>query len=802
MNRHIKKVAVLGSGVMGSQIACHFANIGLEVLMLDMVPRELTEKEQAKGLTLEDDVVRNRLVNNSLQDAIKMNPAPLYDKDFADRIKTGNFDDDFHKISEADWTIEVVIERLDIKQKIFDQVEEHRRKGTLVTSNTSGIPIHQMSEGRSEDFQRHFCGTHFFNPPRYLKLFEVIPGPKTDQEVIDFLMHYGDLYLGKTTVKAKDTPAFIANRVGVFSMMAILKVMEEENLTIEEVDVLTGKLTGRPKSATFRTADVVGLDTFAKVAKGVQENAPDDEQSEVFHLPGYVSHMLDNDMLGSKTGKGFYKKVKDDKGKSKILTLDLETLEYREKKKARFASVGAAKPIDNLQERLVALNKADDKGAEFLRKMNMLVFQYASNRIPEIADHLYQIDEGVKAGFGWELGPFEIWDTLGVKRMVDKMEEYDLKPAQWVYDFLESGKESFYHKQNGQKQYYDIESGEYKTVPGTDDFIILDSYREQKPVWKNGGVSLHDIGDGVLCLEFQTKMNSIGSEVIQGIQQSIQIAEEQGWKGLVIGNDAENFSAGANLGMILMTAAEQEFDELNFMIKTFQDTMMRVRYSSVPVVTAPHGLSLGGGCEMSLHADKVQAAAETYTGLVEFGVGLVPAGGGTKEMTKRVAEMTSTEGDVIINELRKAFVNIAKAEVAKSAHQAMNMNYLRKGTDEITLNNQRLIANAKQDVITIHNAGYTKPSKALIKVQGRSALGTLLVGTHGFHLGNYASEHDRLIANKIANIMCGGDLTSPQEVTEQYLLDLEREAFLSLCGTRKTLERIQHMLQSGKPLRN
>lgn len=802
MNRHIKKVAVLGSGVMGSQIACHFANIGLEVLMLDMVPRELSDKEKSKGKTLEDKDVRNRLANESLKDAIKMKPAPLYDNSFASRITTGNFDDDFDKISDADWTIEVVIERLDIKQKIFDQVEKYRKDGSLVTSNTSGIPIHLMSEGRSEDFQNHFCGTHFFNPPRYLKLFEVIPSPNTDPEVIDFFMHYGDLFLGKTTVKAKDTPAFIANRVGVFSMMAILKVMKELGLTIEEVDVLTGKLTGRPKSATFRTADVVGLDTFAKVAKGVQDNAPNDEQSEVFNLPDYVTHMLENKMLGAKTGNGFYKKVKGDHGKSEILTLDLESLEYRKKQKPKFASVGAAKAIDDLKERLVSLNKANDKGAEFLKKVNYHVFQYVSNRIPEIANHLYQIDEGIKAGFGWELGPFEIWDTLGVQSVVKKMEEANFPPAQWVYDFLNSGHESFYSKQNGKQQYFDIESKEYKIIPGTDDFIILDNYRQQKPVWKNSGVTLHDIGDGVLCLEFQTKMNSLGSEVIQGINQSIQIAEEQGWKGLVIGNDGENFSAGANLGMILMTAAEQEFDELNFMIKAFQDTMMRVRYSSIPVVTAPHGLALGGGCEMSLHADKVQAAAETYTGLVEFGVGLVPAGGGTKEMIKRVAELTSTDGDVIINELRKAFVNIATAEVATSAHQAMNMNYLRKGIDEITINNQRLIANAKQDVINLYNTGYTKPSKAKIMVQGQSALGTLLVGTHGFRLGNYASEHDMLIANKIANIMCGGDLSTPQEVTEQYLLDLEREAFLSLCGTRKTLERIQHMLQKGKPLRN
>lgn len=802
MKRHIKKVAVLGSGVMGSQIAAHFANIGLDVLLLDIVPKELNDKEKAKGLSLQDKVVRNRIVNDALKAATKMNPAPFYDNDFVKQITTGNFDDDFEKIKDADWIIEVVIERLDIKKIIFDKVEQYRKEGSLVTSNTSGIPIHLMSDGRSEDFQKNFCGTHFFNPPRYLRLFEVIPGPKTDQSVLDFFMHYGDLFLGKQTVLAKDTPAFIANRVGVFSMMAILKTMPEFGLTTEDVDSLTGKLTGRPKSATFRTADVVGLDTFAKVAKGVQENCPNDEQSEVFNLPSYVTYMLENGMLGSKTKQGFYKKTRNEDGSKAILTFDLEKLEYRPKQKNQFASVAMAKQFDDLKERLVALNKGQDKAAGFLKKVNMLVSQYVSNRIPEIADHVYQIDEAVKAGFGWELGPFEIWDTLGVSRMAEKMQEEGLAPNQWVLDMLASGNESFYKKENGKKAYYDIASKSYKAIPGTDSFIILDNYREQSPVWKNSGTTLHDIGDGVLNLEFHTKMNALGSEVIQGIRQAIQIAEEGDWKGLVIGNDGENFSAGANLAMVLMTAADQEFDELNFMIKAFQDTMMKVRYSSIPVVTAPHGLALGGGCEISLHADKVRAAAETYTGLVEFGVGLVPAGGGTKEMTKRVAELTSIKGDVILPQLQKAFVNIATAEVAKSAHQAMNMNYLRKGIDAITLNQSRLIADAKQDVINLHNAGYTKPTEKMIKVQGKSALGSLMVGTHGFHLGGYASKHDMLIANKVAHIMCGGDLSGPQEVTEQYLLDLEREAFLSLCGTRETLERIQHMLTKGKPLRN
>lgn len=798
---HIKQVAVLGSGVMGSQIACHFANIGLQVLLLDIVPNELTAKEKEAGKTLEDSSVRNRIVNDSLQAAIKLKPAPLYNRSFVSRITTGNFTDDFEQIKHADWIIEVVVERLDIKKTIFDQVEQYRKPGSLVSSNTSGIPIAQMSAGRSQEFQEHFCGTHFFNPPRYLQLFEVIPGPQTKQEVIDFFMHYGDLFLGKTSVLAKDTPAFIANRIGVFSMMAILQAMKKHHLTIEEVESLTGKLTGRPKSATFRTADVVGIDTFAKVAKGIQQNAKEDQFLSIFSLPSYLEDMIDKGWLGQKAGQGFFKKVTDRQGDSQILTLDIESMEYRERQKASISSVSVAKSIDNVKDRLIALNKANDKGANFLREVHCLLFQYVSYRIPDVADYIYQIDDAVKAGFGWELGPFEIWDTLGVKRMVEVMKEAKMDLPDWVHQFVKQNHESFYKKINQIQQVYDVATNEYIPLNKTESILILDHIREQKPVWQNSGTTLHDIGDGVLCLEFQTKMNAMGSEVIQGINESIQIAESQGWKGLVIGNHGENFSAGANLAMILMTAIEQEFDELNFMIKMFQDTMMRVRYSSIPVVTAPHGLALGGGCEISLHADKVRAAAETYTGLVEFGVGLLPAGGGTKEMAKRVSE-SLTDGDVIINRLQKAFVNIATAEVATSAYEAMNMHYIRAAIDEVTVNKKRLLHDAKQDVIQLYNSGYTCPLPAMVEVQGRSALGSLLVGTNSFYLGNYASEHDKLIAEKIAYVLCGGDLSMPQKVSEQYLLDLEREAFLSLLGTPKTLERIQHMLQTGKPLRN
>lgn len=786
---------------MGSRIACHFANIGVQVLLLDIVPRELTPKEEAKGLSLDHPAVRNRLVNDALAAAVASNPAPLYDKAFASRIQTGNLEDDLAKIGEVDWIIEVVVERLDIKQQLFEKVDALRGPGTLVTSNTSGIPIQMMSAGRSEDFQAHFCGTHFFNPPRYLKLLELIPGPKTKTDVLDFLLDYGTRFLGKTTVQAKDTPAFIANRVGVFSMMVNMHLMRDMGLTPKEVDSFTGPLIGRAKSATYRTADVVGIDTIVKVAQGVKTYCPEDEANDIFAIPEWLERMVAEKKLGSKTKEGFFKKVTGADGKPEILGLNLDTFEYEPTAKSNFPSVAMAKPMDNLKDRLKALNMGQDKAANFLRLVNLHVFKYVSYRIPEIADTIVQIDEGMKAGFGWELGPFELWDTLGVARMTELLEA-ELGPvAPWVKAMLEAGHKTFYINEGGVKKYFDKESQSYVAIPGQHRTIILDNLRGASPVWKNSGTTLHDIGDGVLCLEFHTKMNAMGGEVLEGINTSIQIAEEQGWNGLVIGNDAANFSAGANLALILMTSIEQEFDELNFMVKAFQDTMMRVRYSKIPVVTAPHGLALGGGCEISLHADRVQAAAETYTGLVEFGVGLLPGGGGTKEMAKRVTE-SLVPGDIAINRLRETFINIATAKVATSAYEATNMGLYRAGVDRITVNGDLLIAEAKRTVLELAHAGYTMPAKAEVEVLGRTGLGTLMVGSHAFRLGNYASDHDRLIANKIAYVMCGGDLTSPQKVSEQYLLDLEREAFLSLCGTQKTLERIQHMLQTGKPLRN
>lgn len=801
MTRKIKKVAVLGSGVMGSRIACHYANIGLSVLLLDIAPKELNDAEKAKGLTLDNKNVKNRIVNDALQAAIKSNPSPLYDKAYASRIKTGNFDDNMKDIAEMDWIIEAVVENLKIKQSVFEQVEKFRKPGTLISSNTSGIPIKLMSEGRSEDFQKHFCGTHFFNPPRYLKLLEVIPGPKTDPEVIKFHMHYGDLFLGKTTVLCKDTPAFIANRVGIHSIMEVLNVMNELDLNIDEVDKLTGPVIGRPKSATFRTADVVGLDTLIKVANNLYEGLTDDEARATFKVQAYITNMDEKKWYGDKTGQGFYKKMKGAGGKSEIMTLNLKSFEYESQKKVKFATLEQTKTIENLRERMKVLLAGKDKAGDFYRKSFSGIFKYVSYRIPEIADELFKIDEAMKAGFGWELGPFETWDCIGVDRMVKVMEEAGKKPAQWVYDMIAAGHKSFYKIEDNTRKYYDIPSKAYKAIPGMEEFIILDNLRGNKVVWKNSGTTLFDIGDGVLNLEFHTKMNTLGGEVIEGINKSISLAEEKGYNGLVIANDGPNFSAGANLALLFMYAIEQEYDEIDMMIRTFQNTMMRARYSSIPVVVCPAGLTLGGGCELTLHADRVQAHAETYMGLVEFGVGLIPAGGGSKEMTLRVSD-SFEEGDIQLNALKNAYLNIGMAKVSTSAHEARPMNYLRDN-DSISVNRNRLIKDAKLKVLEMAEEGYVMPKmRKDIKVLGKSALGMFFVGAHSMRSGNFISDHDKLISEKLAYVMCGGDLSAPTLVSEQYLLDLEREAFLSLTGERKTLERIQSILTSGKPLRN
>ncbi|RYC53022.1 3-hydroxyacyl-CoA dehydrogenase/enoyl-CoA hydratase family protein [Flagellimonas olearia] len=801
MKRHINKVAVIGSGIMGSGIACHFANIGVEVLLLDIVPREPNEKEKAKGLTLEDKVVRNRLVNDSLAAALKSKPSPIYHQKFADRITTGNLEDDITKVAQVDWIIEVVVERLDIKKQVFENLDKHRTTGTLITSNTSGIPIKFMSEGRSEDFQKHFCGTHFFNPARYLKLFEIIPGPKTSQDVLDFLNGYGEQYLGKTSVVAKDTPAFIGNRIGIFSIQSLFHAVKELGMTVEEVDKLTGPVIGRPKSATFRTVDVVGLDTLVHVANGIYENCKDDERHELFKLPDFINIMMENKWLGSKSGQGFYKKVQGDDGKSEILTLDLDTMDYRAKKSAKFATLELTKTIDKVIERFPVLVDGKDKAGEFYRKSFGALFAYVTHRIPEISDELYKIDDAMKAGFGWEHGPFQIWDAVGLEKGLEFIKAEGLEAASWVTEMKAAGIDSFYTVKDGATYFYDIPKKTMEKVPGQDAFIILDNIRKSNEVFKNSGVVIEDLGDGILNCEFQSKMNTIGGDVLAGLNKAVDLAEKD-FQGLVVGNQAANFSVGANIGMIFMMAVEQEYDELNMAIKYFQDTMMRMRYSSIPTISAPHGMCLGGGCELSMHADKVVAAAETYIGLVEFGVGVIPGGGGSKEMALRASD-TFRKNDVELNVLQEYFLTIGMAKVSTSAYEAYDLGILQKGKDVVVVNKDRQIATAKAYAKLMAEAGYTKPVKRKdVKVLGKQALGMFLVGTDSMEAGHYISEHDKKIADKLAYVMAGGDLSEASYVTEQYLLDLEREAFLSLCTERKTLERIQHMLKTGKPLRN
>jgi 3-hydroxyacyl-CoA dehydrogenase len=802
MRKTIKKVAVLGAGIMGSRIALHFANIGCDVLLLDMVPREPNEAEKAKGLTLESPFVRNRIVKDLFTAACKASPSPIYSQKSITRISLGNFDDDMVKIKDVDWVIEVVVEKLEIKKIIYEKVEQHRTPGTLVTSNTSGIPIHLMSEGRSEDFQKNFCGSHFFNPPRYLRLLEIIPGPKTDPAVIDFLMTYGDLFLGKQTVLCKDTPAFIANRLGIFAMIQTIRAATEFGLTVEEVDKLTGPVVGRPKSGTFRLSDVVGLDTTINVCNNLSAVLKNDESVSAFELPAIMKSLQDNNWLGDKTGQGFYKKTKDEKGKTVILALDLETLEYRPSAKAKFATLEATKSIDKLADRFAVLLKGKDKAGDFYRKTFAEGFKYATFRIPEIADELYRIDDAICAGFGWQMGLFATADAVGVKDFVAMMESIDQKPAAWVYDMLAAGNESFYKIENGKKHYYDLETKTYKLIPGTESFIILDNIRKTNVVWKNAGASIFDLGDGILGVEFQSKMNTLGAEPIEALNKAYALAEKD-YRGLVIGNDSnEAFSAGANLAMLFMFSIEQEYDEINMMISQFQETMMRARYSSIPVVTAAHSLALGGGCEINLHADKVVASAETYMGLVELGVGLIPAGGGTKEMAVRASDMYQP-GDAELNILQASFMNIAQAKVSTSAQEAFDMNYLVTNRDQIVLNRSRLIAEAKQAAVELAENGYTQPTRRTdIKVQGKTGIALFKAGIKSMQMARYITDHDALIAEKLAYVICGGDLSYPQLVSEKYLLELEREAFLSLCGERKTMERMQGLLSGGKPPRN
>ncbi len=798
--RNIRKVAVLGSGIMGSRIACHFANIGAEVLLLDIPPKEGTD--------------RNAVANEHLKAALKSNPSPIYDKRFAKRITTGNFDDDLPKIKDCDWVIEVVVERLDIKQQVLANVEKHRTPGTLITTNTSGIPIRAIAAGRSDDFRKHFCGTHFFNPPRYLPLLEIIPGPDTDPAVIAFLEEYGQRILGKVTVQAKDTPAFVANRIGVFGIMDVFHLVTDMGLTVEEVDRLTGPVIGHPKSATFRTADVVGLDTLVKVAEGVKDNCPKDERNALFAIPPYLQKMVEGNMLGSKTGKGFYFKdrskgspsPKASASKDEILQLDLKTLEYVPQVKPKFDTLAAAKKVTDpalgagqaLRERLKLVYNGSDKAGEFYRRSFNSLFAYVSHRVPEISDELYRIDDGMRAGFGWELGPFESWDAIGVKEVLAAK---DINVAEWVREMVAAGHTSFYKTEGGRRLYYDPASKGYKPVPRADGLIVLADLPETSIVWKNKDVTVRDLGDGILCASWSTKMNTFGSGVIQGLNKAIDIAE-QGYKGLVIYNDGPLFSAGADVGMIFMMAVEQEYDDLNMAVKTFQNLTTRMRFGSIPVVAAPHQLCLGGGTELCMHADKVVAHTETYMGLVEFGVGVIPGGGGTKEFTLRLSDELR-DGDIRTNTFRHRFLTIGQAKVSTSGHEAFELGYLRPGQDEVIVSRQHQLAYAKQCALNLWNKGYTQPPmRKDITVLGLEALGLVYSGADSMKSGHYISEHDELISQKLGHVMCGGDLSEHTEVSEQYLLDLERKAFVELCMQRKTLERLQSIITSGKVLRN
>jgi len=786
---NINRVAVLGSGVMGSQIACHLANAGFSVDLLDRV----VETESGP---------QTNLASQSLQAALKLSPDPLFSPNLKSRIRTGNFDQHMERLSAADWILECIVERREDKTALFERVEAHRRPGTPISTNTSGIPIGSLLQGRSADFQSCFLGTHFFNPPRYLNLLEIIPSDKTDRKWVDFFLTFGRRFLGKTTIECRDTPAFIANRIGVYSIMQLLHQMHSESILPETIELFSGPLIGRPKSATFRTADVVGLDTFIKVASGLASIASSHHEKQVFQLPGFLTSMVERGWLGQKSGQGFYKKVMLADGSSDIHILDLKSMEYRPQEKYRGQLLDSLKVVDSALERLNLLVKSDQQPGPFFKFLMLDLLSYSAVQLPQIAGDLYKIDEALKAGFGWSHGPFEIWDALGFDWVIAEQKAAGLPTPNWVEKMQMLGQKHFYSRQKGISLYYNAEKETYLPVPGKEGFIILSNLFADNTLWSNSGTRITNLGDGVLNLSFHTKMNSIGAEIIQGIHKAIDMAETQGWNGLVISNNGENFSAGANLALILMLAMEQEWEELNLAVKTFQKATMRIRYSDIPVVVAPHGLTLGGGCEMCLHADAIVAAAETYIGLVEVGVGVIPGGGGSKEFALRASDEFG-EGGIRTNVLRNRFLTIGQAKVATSALQAFDLGILRNGQDRFTMNAEYRIGLAKQTALLLAEAGYVRPRlREDILVLGCEGLGIVFAGANSMKSGNYISNHDQLISEKLGWVLCGGDLSQPQHVSESYLLDLEREAFLSLLGCKPTLQRIQHMLKTGKPLRN
>ncbi|RMG52340.1 MAG: 3-hydroxyacyl-CoA dehydrogenase/enoyl-CoA hydratase family protein [Acidobacteria bacterium] len=802
MKRKIDRVAVLGAGVMGSQIAAHLANAGIETVLLDIVPRELSEEEAAQGLTLESPEVRNRIVRRGLEYARKVKPAAFFVPEAAELIRLGNFEDNMDWLQEVDWIIEAVVEDLTIKRALFRRVEQHRRPGTIVTSNTSGIPIARLGEGLSEEFRQHLLGTHFFNPPRYMRLLEVIPTSETLPDVVETIVDFCDRRLGKNIVYAKDTPNFIANRIGTLAALYTIKVMMEGDYTIEEVDAMTGPIIGHPKSATFRTLDLAGLDTAVRVAQNLYESVPDDDKRDLFVVPDFMQEMIRRGWIGEKAGQGFYKRVKTPEGRE-ILALDYKTLEYRPRQKPKLPTLDMVRNIEDLGERLRRLVYSDDRVGRFLWKTMSETLVYAANRAPEIADDILQIDRAIRWGFNYELGPFETWDAIGVDRAVQRLKEEGRPIPQLVEKLLATGKTSFYETREGQRYYFDFNSGEHKPEPPRPGVIILSSLKQrQKVIKKNAGASLIDLGDGVACLEFHTKMNAIGEDIIQMMNYAVKEVE-QNFEGLVIGNQGEHFSAGANLMLLLLAAQEGEWDEIDLMVRAFQKANLALRYSDKPVVVAPFGMTLAGGCEIMLRADRVRAAAESYIGLVEVGVGLIPAGGGTTEMLARALDRAPRDEDVdLLPYVREVFELIGMAKVSTSAAEARKLGYLRE-SDKITMNRDRLIEDAKQTVLAMVREGYQPPKpRKDIPVLGESALAALKLGVHLMYRAGQISEYDQHIGNKLAWILCGGDITSPTTMPEHYFLDLEREVFLHLCGEPKTQQRMQHMLKTGKPLRN
>src|ERR1700686_4411291 len=807
MKRRIEKAAVLGAGTMGSRIAAHLANAGLPCILLDIVPPDLKLGAPASE--------RNRFARNGIEAAKKSRPAAFFSAPMAERISIGNFEDDLARCAEADWIIEAVAENLEIKRNLLSKVAQFRKPGAIVTTNTSGLPVHLIAEGLPDEFQQHWAGTHFFNPPRYLKLVEIIPGPKTSSAVVETLQDFCDRRLGKGVVIAKDSPNFIANRIGTFSMLNALRLMGEIGMTVEEVDACTGPAVGWPKSATFRTADIVGIDVLVHVVKNIYETAPNDESREMYKVPALVEEMVKRGRLGDKTGQGFYKKVKGE-GEKEILTLDVNAMEYRVRQKAKFASLEMGKAIEDTRERLRALvgpvleGQKGDKAQQFLWGALSEMCLYAARRVPEISDNVAHVDRAMRLGFAWELGPFEIMDAIGVKAFAGQARKEGRTLPAVLEKVLASGRKGFYESEKGTTTVFDIGSGGAKKVEEPKGVIILKSLKDAgREVERNSGASLIDLGDGVVCCEFHAKMNAIGADLIAMLHKGLKRLETD-FEAMVIANQAANFSVGANLMLVLMSAQEQEWDELHLAVKQFQNANLAIKYAPNPVVAAPQGLALGGACEISLHAARIHSAAEAYVGLVETGVGLIPGGGGTKEMLIRANENAVSGDDLdLFHTLRPFFENIATAKVGTSVEECRDLGYLRR-TDTYSMNRDRLVADAKQTALALARGGW-KPAASSwqegaqstqIKVLGESFLAAAKMVIHLMARGGYASDYDAHVARTLANILAGGALSSPQLVSEQYVLDLEREAFVSLCGEKKTQERIAHTLKTGKPLRN